>query len=332
MTAAAPDDYGFLLAHFVEDAEGYAERIHFSLSEGDDPLRWDPLWGGRPVLTSDIGTTGVRDPAIVRDAAGRFHILATDLRVWGGDGAGWDGWRRHGSRSLILWDSDDLVGWTGPRAVEVAPENAGMAWAPEVTIDPATGEHVVFWSSTLFAADDPRHEAESYSRILMSRTTDFVAFGPAEILIDAGRDVIDTAIVQTDGAVIRIGKNAELGAESWGVFQEVGSGLRSHDFRVVARGIGADVHRGVEAPVIVEDPRRRGSWYLLLDQYSDAPQGYFALETHDLASGDWTPVPAERVRIPPATKHGTVLRLRGREWSSLRSCIESRSESPGDGR
>src|SRR3712207_7461443 len=51
---------------------------------------------------------------------GAFHILATDLRVWGRGELNWDEWRRHGSRSLIVWDSTDLVTWTGPRTVEIA--------------------------------------------------------------------------------------------------------------------------------------------------------------------------------------------------------------------
>ena len=172
------DEYGYLLAHFREDRVGHAEKIYFSLSQGDSPLRWDPLWGGQAVLESAIGTTGVRDPAIVRDDDGRFHILATDLRVWDGGGLRWDEWSRHGSRSLIVWDSDDLESWDGPRSVEIAPANAGMAWAPEVTTDPATGDRIVFWSSRLFADDDPGHEADSYSRIMYSRTRDFRTFTP----------------------------------------------------------------------------------------------------------------------------------------------------------
>ncbi|HWU45392.1 MAG TPA: hypothetical protein VN133_01385 [Humibacter sp.] len=39
-------EYGYLFAHFREEPDGYAERIHFSLSEGDSPLRWLPLWNG----------------------------------------------------------------------------------------------------------------------------------------------------------------------------------------------------------------------------------------------------------------------------------------------
>ncbi|BDZ44714.1 glycoside hydrolase family 43 protein [Naasia aerilata] len=309
------EEFGYLLAHFREEPDGYAERVFFSLSAGDSPLRWIPLWEGLPVLTSDIGTTGVRDPALVRGDDGRFHVLATDLRIYGGDGRGWDEWRRHGSRSLIVWASDDLISWSGPRAVTVAPEAAGMAWAPEVTRDAETGEHIVFWSSTLFGAEDAGHRGESYSRILFSRTRDFESFSPAETLIDAGRDIIDTAIVQHEGRVYRFSKHEERGAESWGIYQEVGDGLFATDFRLLARRIGEEVHPDVEAPIVVEAPDGSG-WYLFLDRYGSA-QGYMVLRTASLESGRWEPVPESEVDIRPATKHGTVLRLHRDEWERL---------------
>lgn len=312
------EEYGYLFAHFREEPEGYAERVHFSLSEEDSPLRWTPLWRGEPRLTSTLGTTGVRDPAIVRDAAGRFHVLATDLRVWGGDAAGWESWRRTGSRALIVWDSDDLVEWSGPRAVELAPPEAGMAWAPEVTTDPSSGEHIVFWSSCLFDPADTEHQGETYSRILFSSTRDFVRFSEAATLIDNGRDIIDTALIQVDGRVHRFTKDESREATGLGVHQEVGSGLFADDFTVVAERIGADLHGRVEAPIVVQDPRE-SRWYLFLDQYSTVPQGYVVLETTDLESGRWTPVPAERTSIAPGTKHGTILRLRRSEWLRLRS-------------
>jgi hypothetical protein len=307
---------GYLLAHFREDPTGYAERIHFSLSDGDTPLRWLSLNGGRPVLTSDLGTTGVRDPAIVRDVDGRFHIIATDLRVFGGDNRGWDGWRRHGSRSLILWDSDDLWQWSAPRAVEVAPPTAGMAWAPEVDVDPSTGENIVFWSSTLFDPADVAHEGETYSRILFSSTRDFVAFSPAKVLVDAGIDVIDTAVAHADGRASRFSKHEDRGDGSRGIYQEVGSSIFADDFGIVAQNIGADIHRALEAPMLVEHAAD-GRWYLFLDRYG-TEQGYIAFVSDDLHSGRWRAVPPELTAIPAATKHGTILRIDAEEWERLR--------------
>ncbi|WP_454300090.1 hypothetical protein [Salana multivorans] len=126
------DPCGYLLVHFVEDSSEHKEKIYLSLSIGDDPLRWRRLNGGQAVLESTVGTTGVRDPHLVRrhDGAG-FHLLATDLRVWAdGPEIDWQRLSRHGSRDLVVWDSPDLLTWSEPRYVTVAPPTAGMAWAP----------------------------------------------------------------------------------------------------------------------------------------------------------------------------------------------------------
>ncbi|MDT0144577.1 glycoside hydrolase family 43 protein [Microbacterium sp. PRC9] len=319
----SPDEhYGYLFAHFRADGATDVEKIHFSLSSGDTPLRWDPLWGGRPVLESHIGTRGVRDPAIARGSDGSFHILATDLRTSAGDRKIWDESRRQGSRSLIGWQSSDLVSWTAARSIEIAPSNAGMAWAPEVTVDPQTGDFVVFWSSRLYAADDPSHGADSYSRIMYSRTRDFSSFTPAEVMIDTGgRDVIDTALIHEHGKVYRFTKD-EARSGGWGIYLERGSSLFDDDFTLITTNIAGDrFPGGVEAPIVI---RARGEerWFLFLDQYQEMPQGYFAMECTDLDSGKWSYVPLDEVSIPPSTKHGTILPLLRHEWDRLRTLTE----------
>ena len=35
--AAQTDDYGYLMVHFVEDSEGYAEKIYLDVSRGRQP-------------------------------------------------------------------------------------------------------------------------------------------------------------------------------------------------------------------------------------------------------------------------------------------------------
>ncbi|MCS5713163.1 glycoside hydrolase family 43 protein [Herbiconiux sp. CPCC 205716] len=256
---------------------------------------------------------------LVRDAMGGFHILATDLNVESGEGD-WGTWVRSGSRSLVLWDSADLVTWSGPRLVEIAPPEAGMAWAPESILDPETGEHLVFWSSKLYSSQDPSHQGEAYSRILSARTRDFVTFSPAEIFIDSGRDVIDTTILIEGGRVHRFGKAEEIGSSSPGVYHEVGSTLFSNDFRTLASRIAAETYDRVEAPIIVRD-HRVARWYLYLDQYAESPQGYFALETDDLLTGDWRSVDPARVVIRPGTKHGGILHLARAEWEHVANSL-----------
>ena len=315
------DAYGYLFCHFRETpGSPVGESIHFSLSDGDNPLQWSPLWNGAPVLRSNLGTTGVRDPLLVRDREGGFHILATDLLVHGGDEAGWPIWRRHGSLSLIVWHSDDLITWSEPESIQVSEPTAGMTWAPEVTHDPETGDFIVFWSSRIFDEDDTQHEAPSYSRIMYSRTTNFRTFSRAEVMIDAGRDIIDTAIIHHQGKVYRINKDESDAPDSLKIYQERGSSLFANDFEVVSSRIGYEHFTGLEAPIIIQDGER-AHWYLFLDQYSANPQGYWALETSDLDSGVWTRVAPDRLKLEDGVKHGTILRLQRDEWERLRAYV-----------
>lgn len=155
----ADDAYGYAMVHFIENSKGYAEKIYLDISQGDNPQRWDTLNGGEPILVSNESTTGVRDPFIAKNPeTGKFYILATDLRVFGSDNAGWSTWSTGYSTKLHVWESDDLVHFSKMKTLETATEDAytplknvtktqtlkdtvnngtiseiGMAWAPEAT-------------------------------------------------------------------------------------------------------------------------------------------------------------------------------------------------------
>ncbi|TDC72426.1 glycoside hydrolase family 43 protein [Streptomyces hainanensis] len=317
--ATSETRYGYLLVHHVEAPEGDGERIHFSLSDGDDPRSWTRLNGGQPVLTSRLGTRGVRDAHLVRGADAYF-LMATDLRIYGGDRRGWEAWTRTGSRSIVVWRSRDLVRWSEPWLLEVAPPNAGMAWAPEATYDPERGDFLVYWSSRLFAEDDPRHEGDGYSRVLVARTPDFRGVGPASVLIDLGTDVIDTTVHVDGGTVHRFSKENSFGPDSIRLFQQSGPDFFSDRFRTTATRIADTLYAHVEGPLVFKDNHRE-LWYLFVDQFARRPQGYVGLTTTDLDSGHWEPIPPDAFHMPPNTKHGAVLPLTGDQWQVLRSAF-----------
>ena len=241
-------------------------------------------------------------------------ILATDLRVWGAGPLRWDEWTRSGSRSLLVWRSPDLVHWSDPELVEVAPPNAGMAWAPEARWIPAEGEYRVSWSSALYADDDPEHRGPGYSRILEARTRDFRAFTAPVVVLDLGKPVIDARVYEIDGRRVRFAKE-EPGPGSLGVFQEVET---ADGWSLVASRIGTDRHEHVEGAMLVEDPLRQRR-LLWLDQYDRMPQGFVAYASDDPLSGRWTPLDDDAFQVPPNTKHGAVLALDEQEWRRVRA-------------
>jgi sucrose-6-phosphate hydrolase SacC (GH32 family) len=109
-----------------------------SVSNNNNPASWTRVGNGGPVLTSNVGTRGVRDPSIIRSQDGRkFWIIATDLWVYP---EGWnvgDKYTTQGSRGIVVWESSDLKNWSGPNLRIVSPTNAGMTWAPDAIWDPS---------------------------------------------------------------------------------------------------------------------------------------------------------------------------------------------------
>lgn len=172
----------YLFVHFV-GTEGTAEseQIYFSVSK--DGQSWETLNSGKPVLTSVLGEKGVRDPHIIRSLEGdKFYIVATDLSIYNrcDDPNRWGACQTSGSKSIMIWESDDLVNWSDQRMVEVAKPNAGGTWTPESVFDNEKGEYMVFWASKV--SDDNY----STQRIYRSYTKDFKKFSDPEVYIDDG--------------------------------------------------------------------------------------------------------------------------------------------------
>jgi hypothetical protein len=210
---AAPRYAGYLFSHFTGEGTAAGEQVYFALSQGNDPTRWRQLNGGQPVLTSTLGTRGVRDPFVIRSPRGdRFYQIATDLRIYGN--GNWDAAQRTGSRSIVVWESTDLVNWSAPRLVRVSPDTAGNTWAPEAYYDESLGRYVVFWASTLYAADDPGHTGSSYNRMMYATTTDFRTFSTAQVWVDKGYSTIDSTLIKHNGTYYRFTKDERSSSAS----------------------------------------------------------------------------------------------------------------------
>ncbi len=193
-------DGGFLFATFQGEDTPLSEQVYFVAS--GDGRNWNALNGARPVLVSDAGECGARDPFLLRKEDGSgFVLLATDLNTH--LHPGWKRASEQGSRSILIWESRDLVHWTAPRLAPVAPEDAGCAWAPEAVYDPVAKDYFIFWASTT-ARDRVRKQ-----RIWSCRTRDFRAFSAPSIFIDRPWHVIDTDIVSENGAYYRFSKDDE---------------------------------------------------------------------------------------------------------------------------
>ncbi|MCT2582310.1 glycoside hydrolase family 43 protein [Actinophytocola gossypii] len=310
---------GYLFFYFTGEGTESGEQVYLAASRGDDPLHWDELNGGAPVLTSSLGDKGVRDPFIVRSPRGdRFYLLATDLRIHG-DGD-WDAAQRHGSKHIEVWESTDLVHWSAQRHVRVSPDTAGNTWAPEAFWDRTINRYVVFWASKLYAADDPDHTGESYNRMLYATTEDFRTFSEPRVWVDPGYSVIDSTVVEHDGWYYRFTKD-ERGAGPGAPCGKFIVAERAREFRdtsydFLAECIGSgDIARG-EGPTVFKS-NTEDRWYLFIDEFGG--RGYVPFTTTDLASGRWDLATGHE--LPARPRHGTVLPVTRAELERARAAF-----------
>ncbi|WP_205328241.1 glycoside hydrolase family 43 protein [Glycomyces sp. YM15] len=307
-----PEYAGYLYAYFKrEDADG--EQVYFALSEGNDPLRFKDLNGGKPVLRSTSGEGGVRDHHIVRSPEGdRFFIVATDLCLY--KSMDWDRHQRWGSRSIMVWESANLVDWGEGRLVEVAPPEAGNTWAPETVWDPEQEAYLVHWSSTLF--DNPEHEGESYNRIMCATTRDFRAFSEPQVWIDRGWNTIDATVIEHEGVYYRFLKDERSRTHGVphgkSIFSETATSLMG-EWAPLAEGIGLGPISQGEGPLVYKS-NTEDKWYLWIDEFT-AERRYVPFETTDLAGGAWAP--CEDFGLPEDPCHGVVLPVTAAEYDRL---------------
>lgn len=153
------------------------------IAKSEDGLNWN---GPERVLESTVGSKSIRDPFIIEDNVGLYHMLASD---------GWS------STSVLHSVSNDLKAWNDPELLPVMKniDGAQNAWAPECIYDSNTDAYVVFWSSTVRKR---RFSRKNNHRIWAVTTKDFVEYSEAFILFDPGYSVIDATMINFGGRIL----------------------------------------------------------------------------------------------------------------------------------
>jgi hypothetical protein len=300
---ALAEDGGFLFVTFRGEQTPITEQIYFAVSH--DGRQWNALNDSRPVLVSTIGEKGVRDPYLLRSHDGKeFFLLATDLSI--NLNHNWTRAQQAGSKSIVIWNSTDLVHWTQPRLVKVAPDDAGCTWAPEAVYDEGNAAYLTFWASKT------KPDNFSKQRIWAAWTKDFVTFGAPFVYIDRPWHVIDTDIVRENGAYYRFSKDEQFKS----ITMEVSTNLMGpwND----ATNFSLAKMQGYEGPECYQiKPAADGqpaTWCLILDQYSKGT-GYHPFVTDGLSGGQFKP--GEGFSFPFTFRHGCVLPISAQEYERL---------------
>ena len=336
------DDFGgYLFAHFIGEQEENQEQIYFALSE--DGLNFKDTNGGKPVICSNVGEKGVRDPYLYRSyEKDRFFLIATDLSIYNRGGwfqneQGYYDASTTGSSNLVLWESEDLINWGEARLLPVAPENAGMAWAPEMIYYEETGEYIIYFSSSIMNKETKMKEKPN--TIFYVTTRDFVHFSDTNIFIDnqtdpdgKAREIIDTTLLKigdTYYSASKDGDNAEknggirilktktlLDKDSWEKvlnLEEIGLDISGLGIKALNNG---DLE-GPELFVINKKDRVNKDipeYGIMMDRFQ-ADLGYLPLITTDIedktnSKNSWKVLGKDEYSFDKLKKrHGTILNI-----------------------
>lgn len=302
--AARANDGGFLFVTFKGEQTPMSEQVYFGLSK--DGRNWEALNGGDPVLVSRIGERGARDPYLIRSHDGKgFILIATDLSMHR-----LRDWRKavtDGSKSVLIWTSEDLVKWSRPRLLKVAPRDAGCTWAPEIVHDKEAGDYLIYWASTSRADDYGKH------RIWAVRTKDFRSVGEPFVFIEKPNTIIDTTIIHDGSKYHRFTKDEKHKSITMESSDKLLDGWEE------VPGFSLSHLTGYEGPECYQvEPAKDGKpavWCLVIDHYAKG-EGYKPFIATDLASGQFSP--ADNFSFPFHFRHGSILPLTAEEYERVR--------------
>ncbi|MBE5921378.1 MAG: hypothetical protein E7269_01290 [Lachnospiraceae bacterium] len=295
----------YVYTYFQANIYGNGESQHIHMATSEDGFFWDSLNNDEYILEATLGTGGVRDPFLLRSSYGdHFYLIGTDLDANGGD---WASYGNEGSHYIYVWESDDLVNWSEPRLVRIAPSNAGCTWAPESTYDPTTGEYVVYWSTGLKG---------SGKQIWYAKTRDFYTFTEPQVYkpFSSGTTYIDTTMIEYDGRYYRFTKNEN----NLTILLETSDAVLG-DYSLVKTVI-ADEY-GVEGPSIYQVFGEE-KWVLYMDGYADENSGvgYFPLiaeSLNDLQNANFRRLSEDEFEMPLGAKHGSFMPITDEEYNAL---------------
>ncbi|MDQ0222415.1 family 43 glycosylhydrolase [Streptococcus moroccensis] len=286
-----------LFTHFIGEEEG-EEAVYFSLSSNG--LNFEDLNSKQAILKSCIGTKGIRDPFLVRHQSGKFYILGTDLSIY--ESQSWEKAIHEGSLDLLIWESDDLVYWSEPRAINLAPKGCSNLWAPEAIFDEDKKAYLVYYA----CFDGKKHN------IYASYTNDFQQFTEPFLFIEKEKDIIDTTIIHRDNFYYRFSKDEttsrvilEKSEDLLGHYQEISVPLlRSLD--------------GIEGPQVVYNSID-DTLYLYVDFFKE-DKGYRPIRINDLDQGDFQLVDRSNYNMGELKKrHGGFISISEEEARILKS-------------
>lgn len=275
----------YLFSYFTDNGQD-GLRLAYSL----DGKKWEALNNGQPYLRPQLGKDKLmRDPSIVQDEEGIFHLVWT---------TGW--W----DQGIGYASSKDLKNWSEQTNIPVMEKYEGVrnAWAPELFYDKKNKTFYISWASTISGAfpetEFPDIERGLNHRLYYVKTKDFKTYSETKLFFEPGFNVIDGAILEDNNKYYLFVKNETLHPEEKNI--RVATGISPEKFSTVTSE-PITGNYWAEGP----SPLRVGEFvYVYFDKYVDRKYG--AVRSKDMET--WEDV-SDSVSFPEKAKHGTTLAI-----------------------
>jgi len=275
------NQYVYLFSYFKGNGDG----LHLAYSY--DGMKWEAVRNDSVFLKPAVGKDKLmRDPSIVQDENGVFHMVWTS--GWWDNGIGYA-------------SSKDLIHWSEQKYIPVMEKFAGVknTWAPELFYDLKDKLFYIFWASTIPGAfpEIPTSESEKglNHNLYYVTTKDFSTFSETKLYYNPEFSVIDGAMLTKDNKYYLFVKNEN-------------SSPPEKNIRVVANSKPYDFSKKVSAPITGKywaegpAPLQVGEYvYVYFDKYRDKKYG--AIRSTNLH--DWEDV-SDSITFPKGIRHGTA--------------------------
>lgn len=173
------ESVGYLFTHF-EGGDNGLEQVYFSLSHGNNPLRYTTLNNGRPVLNSTIGSKTVRDPSIAHDPlTNRYWTIGNNQSL--AEVRSFTEAFYQGYNGIVVFtgQDDSLTRWGQPRFLDVAGPGSYHVWAPEAIWLPHRQDFMIHWSGAYRRDNTPRIYA-CFSKDFTTCSQPFIYFSEGD--------------------------------------------------------------------------------------------------------------------------------------------------------
>jgi hypothetical protein len=287
-----PEARHYLFSYFTEQALARGDGLR--LAHSHDALYWGAIGAGKVFMPPTVGGKSFRDPHVMRDPSGTYHLVWTTSCVpWGESGCVQDRGFGHAT-------SKDMATFSDAKYITVNL-NAEHVWAPETIWDSATEQFMLYWSTPI----DNNPSASDPHSIYYLLTKDFLTFSEPKVLYGkTGRNFIDATIIKQGDAYLMFLKDEADGQKNIRVLSSAALfGASAWSAEPSAAITGAYGAEG-PSPLLID-----GQMIVFFDKFADGAYG--ALRSHALDAlttpSSWTDISSSVFFA--GVRHGTAIEV-----------------------